>query len=124
MCIRDRIPYGPPNAPQVSSYGYANNVTLSWDAGSSGNGRPITEVEIQTTDGGVQAGQAISGSVVQGNGRNLSKSIRAHAKDSTGLWGAWSSWSTGVTWGDPTTTWTRSGVTYTPCPWTSCEKVN
>ena len=91
------IPYGPPNAPTVSSFGYVNNVTLSWNATGSGNGRPITEVQIDTTDGGVQS-VAISGSVVQGNGRNQSKSIRARAKDETGLWGAWSSVSIGLTW--------------------------
>jgi large repetitive protein len=119
------IPYGPPNAPQVSASGNANNVTLNWNAGSSGNGRPIAEVQIETTDGGVQGGQGISGSTTQGSGRNQTKSIRAHAKDSTGLWGAWSGWASASTWGNPSFNFTNSGVTFTnTCPWGTCEYVN
>jgi len=121
------VPFGPPNSPQVGATGNANNVTLHWDASSSGNGRPISEVEIETTDGGVQGGQGLTGNTLQGNGRNQTKSIRARAKDSTGLWGAWSGWASGSTWGNPTETWTRSGqfVTGSTCPATfgHCEKV-
>lgn len=119
------VPYGPPNAPQVSASGNANDVTLSWNASGSGNGRPITEVEIETTDGGQQAGQAISGSTIQGNGRNQTKSIRARAKDQTGLWGAWSGYASASTWGNPSFAFTNSGVTFTSqCPWGTCEYVN
>ncbi len=94
------VPYGPPHPPQVSASGGVNSVTLSWNAGSSGNGRPIVEVQIETTDGGLQS-VGISGSISQGNGRNQTKSIRARAKDSTGVWSGWSGWASASTWGSP-----------------------
>ena len=98
------VPYGPPFPPQVSASGGVNSVTLSWNAGSSGNGRPIAEVQIETTDGGIQS-VALSGNVSQGNGRNQTKSIRARAKDSTGLWSGWSVPAAGSTWGNPSYSW-------------------
>ena len=94
------VPYGPPHPPQVSASGGVNSVTLSWNAGSSGNGRPIVEVQIETTDGGLQS-VGISGSISQGNGRNQTKSIRARAKDSTGVWSGLSGWASASTWGSP-----------------------
>ena len=94
------VPYGPPFAPQVSAAGGVNTVTLSWNASSSGNGRPITDVQIETTDGGIQ-GAGISGSVTQGSGRNQTKSIRARARDSAGVWSGWSNYASASTWGSP-----------------------
>lgn len=119
------IPFGPPNAPTVSASGGVNNVTLSWNATGSGNGRAVVEVQINTTDGGQAAGQALTGSTVQGNGRNQTKCISARAKDETGLWGAWSGSSCGSTWGNPSYSWSNSGSTYTSgCKWGTCEYVN
>ncbi|MFZ1287433.1 MAG: Ig-like domain-containing protein [Candidatus Phosphoribacter sp.] len=93
-------PYGPPLAPSVSASGNVNNVTLSWNGSGSGNGRTITAVRIETTDGGQQV-VGVSGSTVQGNGRNQTKQIRAQAQDSTGAWGAWSGPVSASTWGNP-----------------------
>lgn len=119
-------PYGPPRAPAVSASGGANSVTLSWDAGGSGNGRRITAVRIETSDGGQQV-VGISGSVQQGNGRNQTKFIKAQAQDETGQWGDWSGGTSASTWADPDWSFTDGGAAPTSsCKWNAdpCRYVN
>lgn len=98
------VPYGPPRVPQVSATGGVNTVTLSWNGNGTANGRAITAMQIETTDGGVQ-GVGISGSTTQGNGRNQTKSIRAQVQDETGVWSGWSGWASASTWGSPSFSW-------------------
>ena len=92
--------FGTPNAPSVQAVGNVNDVTLAWNANGSSNGRAITNVEIRTTDGGVQGGQPLSGQTLQGNGRNQTKSIQARAYSQEGGWSAWSNTVSASTWGD------------------------
>ncbi len=106
------VPYGSPHAPTVSASGGVNNVTLNWNATGSGNGRNITEVQINTTDGGQAGGQGLTGSTVQGNGRNQTKCISARAKDETGLWGPWSNSACATTWADSAYSWTKTSEQY------------
>ena len=96
--------YGPPRAPSVSARGNVNDVTVSWNASGSGNGRSIVEVETNT--GG---GKPVSGEQIVGDGRNQTHCISARAKDETGLWGDWSGQQCASTWGSPTFYFTVTG---------------
>lgn len=99
--------YGPPRAPTVSASGNVNNVTVSWNASGSGNGRNIVEVETNT--GG---SKPISGQQNVGDGRSQTHCISARAKDETGLWGAWSGEQCASTWGQPSFLFENSGQVY------------
>ncbi|RYC11064.1 Ig-like domain-containing protein [Nocardioides zhouii] len=91
--------FGKPFAPTVSASGNVDNVTLNWNANGSYNGRVITNVEIRTTDGGDQGGQPNTGPILQGNGRNQTKSIQARAYAAEGGWSDWSNVASASTWG-------------------------
>lgn len=96
--------YGPPRAPQVSARGNVNDVTLSWDAAGSGNGRDIAGVEIE----GVGAAGA-SGSRNQGDGRNQHQCITVRARDSEGHLSD-PAQACGDTWGSPNAAFSDSGL--------------
>lgn len=102
--------YGPPTAPAVSAHGNVNDVTLTWDASGSGNGRPLAGVELDTSDGPISAG--IQGSRTEGSGRAQEKCIRARAIDSGGTRGDWSARQCGTTWSAADWQFSDSGVAY------------
>ncbi len=74
-------PYGPLAQPSVSATGNAKSVTLSWQA-PSGNGRPITSVQV-FIDGNSYS-TAASGNVTVGDAYSESHSIRVVVSDSAG----------------------------------------
>ncbi|WP_274601258.1 fibronectin type III domain-containing protein [Microbacterium sp. Se63.02b] len=77
-------PYGVPSPPAVSAESLESQVRLNWNANGSANGRNITEVHI-SIDGGGWQGVAATGSVNVGT-YSEHHTIRARAKDSTGVW--------------------------------------
>jgi hypothetical protein len=101
--------YGPPRAPGVNASGNVNDVTLQWNATSVDNGRPVTSVQLDTSDTDTTT-SSLSGSRTEGNGRSQTKCIRARAQDSTGQWGAWSSNACATTWAAPGFNFSNSGA--------------
>ncbi|MEI2778226.1 MAG: Ig-like domain-containing protein [Tetrasphaera sp.] len=112
--------YGPPNMPSVSASGNVTDVKLSWNGSGAGNGRAISAVRINTTDGGDQV-VSVTGSKQEGNGRNQTKAIRAQAQDSEGNWGPWSGTQQASTWDVPYEV-TNHGDSFT-CSYTDCKHV-
>ncbi len=113
--------YGPPGVPTVAATGNVNDVTLSWNGSGAGNGRPITAVDIVTSDGGQQR-VSVTGSIAQGSGRNQTKTIRARAVDSEGHTGGWTGDAAGTTWESPFENTSHTGV-FTPCGYANCQHV-
>ncbi|MFK3676838.1 Ig-like domain-containing protein [Microbacterium sp. NPDC090218] len=77
-------PYGQPSPPAVSAESLATDVRLNWDANGSGNGRPIETVQI-SVDGGGWQNVGMRGSVNVGT-YSEHHTIKARAKDNTGVW--------------------------------------
>ena len=100
--------YGPPTAPSVSHSDGYQSVTFSWNAGSTGNGRPVTGTQISVNGGGWEA-VPISGARVVNVGPGTRVDIRVRAQNAAG-WGAEAA-DAGTSWAASSAQWRASGQT-------------
>lgn len=77
--------YAPPAQPSVSaSRASDGNVNLTWNMGSSSNGRPITNVVVDTTLNTRDGDQGLSGSTREGTTHDQNVCITAYSVNSEG----------------------------------------
>lgn len=112
--------YGPPTAPSVSHSDGYQSVTFSWNASSTGNGRPVTGTQISINGGGWQSvGVVDSRRVDVGPGTRVD--VRVRSQNQAG-WGAEAA-DAGTSWAVSRYSWRRGAARPGGCSFGPCDYV-